>query len=107
MSALAAWLMGFAKVWLTWAYNSCIDLINGGIQGLCTFIISLLTLFPKDVTDINIVAQPTNTVMSMTIQALNWLFPMSYLVTIIGFVILGMASYFGIAPILRWFKVLT
>jgi hypothetical protein len=43
----------------------------------------------------------------MTVTALNWLFPMVYLMAVISFVTAGMVAYFSVCIIGRWLKVLT
>lgn len=107
MSAFAAWLMGFAKSFLVWGYNDLIGMINGGIKGLCAFILTLVSLFPASTNTISNGAAPANTVFSMTVTALNWLFPMVYLMAVISFVTAGMVAYFSVCIIGRWLKVLT
>jgi hypothetical protein len=99
--------MGFARTFLTWGYNVLIDSINAFIKALCTFIVSLASLLPASITPPNAGAAPGGAVSSMMIQVLNWLFPMQYLLTVVGFVTAGMLAYFASAVVLRWFKVLT
>ena len=108
MGAFASWLMGFAKSFLAWGYNDIIDLLNGAISGLCAFIGALVALFPSaSGNSLVLPTAPGGAVFAMVITTLNWLFPMQYLLTVISFLTIGMVAYFGIAPVLRWFKVLT
>lgn len=107
MSAFASWLMGFARVFLTWVYNYGIDLINAAIKGLCTFVVSLASLFPSANSSLTVGTLSGDATSSIFITSLNWLFPIAYLVTVVGVVVAAMVAYFAIAPLLRWFKVLT
>ena len=107
MSAFATWLAAFSKAFLVWLVNDGIDLINATIKILCTFIASLVSLFPSASTTISNGASPSSAVFTMMITCLNWLFPMAYLVTVITWTAVGVTSYFAIAPVLRWAKILT
>jgi hypothetical protein len=107
MSAFAAWLMGFAKVFLNWGYNCFIDLINAFIVALCTFIGSLIGMFPSGSASLSPGSAPVSATFTAAITTLNWIFPVTYLLTCFGVLTMGMAAYFGCAVVLRWFKVLT
>jgi len=108
MSAFAAWLMGFARSFLHWLYNNTIDLIQGAIDGFAAFCLIVIQLFPAAETlPSNPYTVPASSTWDTFICALNWLFPVSYLVTLMIFSTAALVAYFVIAPLARWVKLLT
>lgn len=108
MSAFAAWLMGFARTWLTWLYNNFVDFVNAGIEAFCSFILAVLSLFPAGPTlPTAYNGVPDATVLNVFLNTLNWLFPVQYFVALFGFVILAIIAYVVVAPLARWLKLLT
>ena len=104
MSAFAAWLAGFAKTFLSWLYNSGIDLIQGGIDGFFDFIVSVISLFPTGNAMPSLPSVPTNGVWLIFVQVLNWFLPMAFIVSAVGFVVAGMLAYIVIMPLAKWLK---
>lgn len=103
MSAFAQWLMGFARTFLTWLYNNGIDLINGAISGFCTFALTLISYLPTTSLP-TAPSAPGGTIMSSAVSLLNWLLPMQYLLSMVGFLATGIIVYASLSPLLRWAK---
>lgn len=113
MSAFAAWLAGFAKSFLRWLYNDLISLLQSLLDGFVEVATNLASLFPEGtiITACLDCPMPSSsdvaTVAGVFFKTLNWLFPIECLVTMVSFTVAGMLSYFALAPVLRWFKIIT
>ena len=107
MGAFASWLADFAKSFLTWLYNHGIDFAQSAIDTFVAFVLSCVGLFPAAPSPISNGAIPVGPVFQMVITTINWLFPVAFLIVVIGSTVSAMLVYFGIAPVLRWLKVLT
>ena len=103
MGAVVQWLLSFSKTFITWLYNSFIDLINGAISGFATFAITLVSLIPT-YTMPTPPSQPEGVSLSVIVQLLNWLLPMQYFVSLVVFFGTGVILYASLAPLLRWAK---
>ncbi|MGB4600245.1 MAG: hypothetical protein WBI04_09795 [Trichlorobacter sp.] len=107
MSAFAQWLIGFADTFLAWLYNSAVSLLQIFSDTLVDFIISVVSLFPVGSSMPQLPAAPTGGTFVVFLQTLNWLFPVFFMVQLITWVASGMLLYLVIAPLARWFKLLT
>ena len=108
LNGLTSWLLGFGTTFLAWLSNLAIDTINALINAISTAAISVVSLFPAASSTPSPLAMPaTSPTLSAFINGLNWFFPIGYLVTVVTFVAGTIVSYFIIAPLARWFKVLT
>lgn len=108
LSSLTAWLLTFGKTFLSWVYNVGIDFLNALISAVCTAAVSVISLFPAgNPVPVPLASPAASPTLAAFINALNWFFPIGYFVTVVTFVTAAMASYFIIAPVARWFKLLT
>lgn len=108
MSAFAQWLSGMLNTVVEWFYNALIDLLQSFSDVLIDFILVVVSLFPQ----VNLMtagqpSSPSGEAMSIFLQTLNWIFPVSYLLDLVAFGSAAMLAYFFIAPLARWFKLLT
>jgi len=103
MAAFSQWLIGFVRAAFTWLYNHGIDFVQGAIDGFCTFILSIISLFPS-VSVPTPVASPTSSTFTVFISALNWLFPISFFIQIVTFTTSAMLLYAAWMIIGRWLK---
>lgn len=106
LTAFAQWFTSFCEVFLSWLYNHIIDLLQGMSDGLVDFIISVVSLFPAGATVPVLGSSPVGESATKFFQTLNWLFPVSFFVTCVSFVVTGMLAYVVIMPIARWAKLL-
>ena len=107
LSTFTSWLDAFMhSMWVT-AYNNIVDLLQFLFDGVVAFITSLVALFPAGTPVPELDSMPINTTMTALLGALNWLFPISFLVLVSGFITAGIISYLLIAPVARWAKLLT
>lgn len=107
MSSFVKWLIDFGHNFLTWLHNVFISLFQSMFDGFIDFVISVVSLFPpsSDVPAGPVV--PVGHTLDLFLTALNWLFPVSYILTVSAFVVSGMLAYFVIAPLARWVKLTT
>lgn len=107
MGAFATWLVGFFESVLVKMANYIIDLVQAVIDGVCAFALIVVSLFPEGPT---LPAAPVlgdGSLLPVILNALNWVFPIGYIVQITVFVAAGMLAYIVIAPLARWLKLLT
>ncbi|MBT1074456.1 hypothetical protein [Geobacter grbiciae] len=107
IAKFAAFLSGLFRNGLTWLYNVLIDLLQSVFNGFCDFAVSVVSLFPSGSSVPDSPHSVVGPVLDFFLTALNWLFPVSYVVTVVGFLVAGMLAYFVIAPLARWVKLLT
>ncbi len=107
MSTFANWLIGFVKSALIWLYNMGIDFLQALSDGLVTFILVVVGLFPEGSPLPALSSAPASEITTVMLQTLNWLFPVSYLLTCVAWLSAGMLAYICIAPLARWLKLLT
>lgn len=113
---LTAFFLELLYFGIDWLYNAMIELVNSVILVLSTFIIGLVALFPANPcgsliascsdAQSNLTA-PDAEYWSYAINTIAWLIPMEYLVNLVGCAMMGVMSYFIIAPLLRWAKLIT
>ncbi len=106
MSAFAAWLMGFAKSFLSWLYNDTIDGVQSAIDGFAAAAVNLISWVPAG-PSVPVFSSSLPPSWAVFVNALNWFFPFGYFVIVFTFCCAGMLAYIFVAPVLRWFKLLT
>lgn len=117
MGGFAQWLAGFVYSLFTRVYNLAIDLMQHVIDALPNFVLYLIHgdggIFPDPsragwggLT----VPTPETFVVSDTysvfISALNWIFPIGYMIQLSTFVAACVLAYIVVAPLARWFRLL-
>ena len=107
MSAFSTWLISFVRNAITWFYNLFIDLIQHVSDGLATFCIFVVSLFPSGSSLPALPPAPTGGAFTAFLSTLNWIFPISFMVSMAAWLALGMLAYVFIAPLARWAKLLT
>ncbi len=107
MSSLFDMILGWTNAALTWLYNLFIDLLQSILDLLVTFALSIVAMFPAGSAVPSFGSTPDGPAFNAFLNALNWFFPISYLVTIVTFLVGAMIAYFVIAPVARWVKLLT
>ena len=108
LNGLTTWLLTFGKTFLSWLYNNGIDFINAVISAICTAALAVINMFPAgSPVPSPLVSPAASPTLAAFINALNWFFPIGYFVSLLTFVAAAMIAYFTIAPVARWFKLLT
>lgn len=107
MSSLFSLLLDWTNAAMTWLYNLFIDFFQSFLDIFFSFAVSIVSLFPAGAPLPSLGASPTTVAFSSFINALNWFFPIGYLVSVVTFLVTAMLAYFFIAPLARWFKLLT
>lgn len=101
-----------------WVWALFLDLINFCIKLLATCLTTFANLFPDnpcgsliascaDVTLYDDMSTAARAIYDAGLATLAWLFPVGFVVDLLTCTLMGVAAYFLIAPVLRWFKLLT
>ena len=106
IAALTAWLSSFFVTVMEWLYNIVIDVLQVLLDGVCTVALHVVTLFPAG-PSVPSIGGPSGSAASAVVGAIGWLLPVSYLLSVVTFVAGSIAAYFIIAPVARWFKLIT
>jgi hypothetical protein len=106
LSQLTSWFINFGRNFLTWVYNTFIDLFQSVSNGLADFIIALVSLFPTGSSVPSLPVTPVGSVADSFLQVLNWLCPISFVVSCVGFIAAGMLAYITIYPLAKRFGLL-
>lgn len=108
MSSLFLLLQNWSQAFLVYIYNIVIDSVQVIFDYLVTFTIYVVGLFPSGVPmPINTESLPSDSTFSACINAINWIFPISYFVSLLTVFAGAVVAYFIIAPLARWVKLLT
>lgn len=108
LADFSAWFDTFTKTAITWLYNSFLDMVQAIFDGVCIAVTTVVSLFPAATsTPSPLLAPASSATLSAFINALNWFFPIGYFVTLVTFAATAVIAYFTIAPLARWFKLLT
>jgi len=117
LSLFSTWLIdkfipiGFGNAWAMF-----IDLVNELIKAISTGIVYFAEKFPEnDFTGLisgganayDDMSSTAEAMLSTGLHALAWLVPVGYICDLVACVLIAVASYFFLAPVLRWFKLLT
>lgn len=106
-AAICTFILTFGRNFLTWLYNTFIDMAQAVFNAFIDFVITVVALFPAGSTLSGAPSAPTGPIFDAALKAINWVFPVSYFLTVVAFVIAGMLAYWVIAPLARWVKLLT
>ena len=101
------WMIDFGKNFLTWFYNILIDFIQAIIDAVPSVITTIVSLFPASTPFPNLVTTPTGQTFVAFMSTLNWIAPIGFFVTAAAFMAFAITAYWIIAPVARWFKLLT
>lgn len=107
MAAFASWLKAFFSSWFVSSANSIIDLCQAAFDGLVTIVIAIVALLPAGDPFPEIPSTPTGTTLGYVLQALNWVFPVGYLITVSAFIVAGYLAYVAFSLIGRWTHITT
>lgn len=109
ISALATYLGTLLRNSTTWFYNVLVDCAQVAFNHFIDFVIGVIALFPNvPLPSTGIPAQPeASATYTSFFTAMNWLFPVSYVVLMVGFLVASILAYWIIAPLARWLKLLT
>lgn len=112
---LSAFILALLPFFFNGSYNFIIDVLNYLIEAFATASIAIVELFPASPNSVLLgpavgsydMSSPDAGLLSDSLNALAWLVPMTYLSSLVGAVLLAVVAYFTIAPLARWFKLLT
>ena len=107
MASFANWIANYFVGYIVKLYNIVIDAAQLIFDGLITLIIGIVSLFPSGPSVPTGPSALTDSMGGTILNAINWVFPFSYLVTLIGFMAAGYLAYVVIAPLARWVKLST
>lgn len=107
MSAFASFISGFLLSLIIKMANLIIDVFQGGYDGLIDFAVSVVGLFPTGPALPALMSTPTGQTFTVFLTTLNWVFPVSYMLSMVQWMAQGFILYLFIAPVARFFKLLT
>lgn len=107
LSAFTSWLSAAVHIWLTWLANVGIDLLQVLFNGFFGLASTIVGLFPSGPTITGPGSPDTNSVWSVMVTTLNWVFPVTTFLNLLAFIVAGYLAYFLIAPVARWLKLIT
>lgn len=87
--------------------NLIIDIAQNGYDALIDFIISVIGLFPTGPALPPIAATPAGETFTVFLSALNWFFPIAFMLDMIQWLATGYVLFLFVAPIARFFKLVT
>lgn len=85
-------LVNFVQDVFYWIVNTIIDIIGTGIS----WAVSLLPTYTVQVPSFS---------NDGIINALNWIFPVNYCISLMAAISMGLVLYLTVGTVLRWFKV--
>lgn len=116
VQALSVFFLALIPFFFSGFTNALIDLLNIIISMLGPAAINVIGMFPPNpclstIASCSDVAAQVGTLGSPIVQTiinlLAWVFPMQFLANLIGCVLMSIMCYFLIAPLARWFKLIT
>lgn len=106
LAALCSWLVTWGKTLAIWIINFLVDVVNAAIVALAAVITAIAGLLPVGTGLPSMPSTPSDSLWGITIQTLNWLFPINLMISCFEFVGLSLIAYVAIAPLARWAKLL-
>lgn len=103
---LTNWLLKWGKILAIWIANFVVDLLQSGIDAFAALIVFVAGLWPSGPSLPSMPDTPSGAVWNITLVTLNWLFPVSYFVSMITFLVTAIIAYLVIAPLARWAKLM-
>lgn len=104
-------LTTYLHQWGDWLLLKLKILLVGFVQvvldAFADFALYVVSLFPADPGLGSPGDAPVNAVMDIVFTTVAWLLPVPYLFTLVGTIVSSVLLYFLIAPLARWFKLLT
>jgi hypothetical protein len=114
VQALTVFALALIPFFFSSFTNWFIDLLNVIITAIGPAAIRVIGLFPPNpclsvlanCSDgaMSFVSSPTTTAI---LEMIAWVFPLAYLINLVGCIMFSVMCYFLIAPLARWFKLLT
>lgn len=106
LAALCSFLISWAKSLGVIIINFLIDAVNLAIIAFVSLITTIAGLLPTGSGLPFLPALPESGVYSITIQTLNWLFPIQFIISCTAIITASILAYAVIAPLARWAKLL-
>lgn len=87
--------------------NLIVDIAQNGYDGLIDFICGVVGMFPTGPALPSVAATPTGQTFQLFLQCLNWIFPVGFMLSMIQWSAEGYLLFLFVAPIARFFKLVT
>jgi hypothetical protein len=114
--ALSYFLLALVPFFLTGSYDMIIKILNYLISKLAPAAVAVIGLFPPNPCGsligscsvaVSNLPTPEATLLAKVLSFLAWFLPMGYLADLVGCIMLTVLIYFTMAPLARWFKLIT
>lgn len=113
---LSYFLLALVPFFISGQYDMLIEIINYLIQAFVPAATAVVLLFPANpcgsligscTLAISNLPPPDPTLLSKVLGFLAWFLPIGYLTDLIGCIMLTVVIYFAMAPVARWFKLIS
>lgn len=106
LAALCSWLLAWGKTLAVGIINFLVDCINAAIVAFVALITAIANLLPAGSLMPSLPPVPESGAWAATLQTLNWLFPVGFIINCFAFITTALLAYVMIAPLARWAKLL-
>lgn len=107
ISVLTNFISGFFLNLIIKMANLVVDVLQFGFDGFINFALNVIGFFPDGPALPPLEATPTGAIFQEFLIALNWFFPVDFLIAIIGWLSTGYILFLFVAPLARLFKLVT
>lgn len=87
--------------------NLIVDVAQNGYEGLIDFICGVVGMFPSGPELPPLASTPSGVTFQYFLQCLNWIFPVGFMLSMIQWSAEGYLLFLFVAPIARFFKLVT
>ena len=107
MSALANFIQNFFLSLIIKLANLFVDVAQNGYDGFIDFVVSVIGMFPDGPALPSFASTQSGIVFTQFLSALNWLFPIDFMISMVAWLAQGYLLFIFISPIARLFKLVT
>lgn len=107
VAALTGFFKSFLLGLIVHMANLIVDVINGGYEGLIDFAVGVVGMFPDGPALPPMISTPTGQTFVVFLTTLNWVFPVSYFLSLVTWIAQGYILFLFVAPLARLFKLVT
>jgi len=107
VNAITTFISNFFLGLIIRLHNLLVELLQNGYDGMIDFMISIIGLFPDGPPLPAIVSTPVGETFTVFLSALNWFFPISFMLDMVQWLATGYVLFLFVAPIARFFKLVT
>lgn len=107
VAALTSFIKSFFLGLIISMANLIVDVAQNGYNGFIDFVAGVVGMFPTGPALPSIASTPTGSAFVSFLSALNWIFPISFMLSMIQWCAEGYLLFLFVAPLARLFKLVT